>query len=280
MPLPIPPHEPRSLETLHRHYQIEKELADRLRDAPRVQRRRLYGEVYDEYFRRVDLPGLDAASRADVVRLEAMAVEPFLDENSVFLEIGAGDCAVSLYIASKVRRAFALDASAQTAAQERSEEGFGLVIAETLPLADASVDVAYSCHFLEHLHPEDADEHLAEVRRVLRPGGCYVCVTPSRLWGPHDTSRYFDEVPTGFHLREYTHAELARRMYRAGFGRVDALRGIGEPARRSSLLPYSLVENTLDLLPVGVRRRVMDRFLLSGRPPFRPLEQVKVIGTV
>ena len=38
---------------LREHYLIERELADRLRSAPRSERGALYSELYDELFRRV-----------------------------------------------------------------------------------------------------------------------------------------------------------------------------------------------------------------------------------
>lgn len=40
-----------------------------------------------------------------------------------------------------------------------------------LPLPDASVEVLYSSHMLEHLDPEDARRFLGEARRLLAPGG-------------------------------------------------------------------------------------------------------------
>lgn len=43
--------------------------------------------------------------------------------------------------------------------------------ARRLPLPDASAGVAYSSHMLEHLAPALARMFLAEVRRVLAPGG-------------------------------------------------------------------------------------------------------------
>jgi SAM-dependent methyltransferase len=39
---------------------------------------------------------------------------------------------------------------------------------------------------MEHLHVEDAEAQLQEIHRVLRPGGHYVCTTPSVITGPHD----------------------------------------------------------------------------------------------
>ena len=48
-----------------------------------------------------------------------------------------------------------------------------------LPLADQSVDLAYSVEVLEHL--EDQFFFLREVHRVLRPGGRFVLTTPNVL---------------------------------------------------------------------------------------------------
>jgi predicted SAM-dependent methyltransferase len=45
------------------------------------------------------------------------------------------------------------------------------------PFTDASVDFLYSSHLLEHLFKEDAVRLLAEMRRVLKPGGrLRICV--------------------------------------------------------------------------------------------------------
>lgn len=284
MPWPIPPTEPRGRDALRRHYEIERDLAERLRGASRDERRRLYGAVYDEYFRRrAELPGPgdDPEARRRVVELEARALEPLLRPRAVFLEIGAGDGALALHMASRAGRVYAVEASAEAVAGLEPPANFELRVSGSiaLDLADASVDLAYSCHFLEHLHPDDARDHAAEVRRVLRPGGAYLCVTPNRLWGPHDISRYFDDVPTGFHLREYTHGGLASLLRRAGFRRAAVLRGPGpRPARPAPVWPRALAEGVLDRMPVALRRRLLA--LLSGRrqAPFRLLEQVKVVG--
>jgi predicted SAM-dependent methyltransferase len=37
-----------------------------------------------------------------------------------------------------------------------------------------SVDLAYSNQLMEHLHPDDASEQLANVYRALKPGGVTV----------------------------------------------------------------------------------------------------------
>src|SRR5678816_1132297 len=43
----------RTVAQLWEQYQVEKELAARLRDAPPLERRKLYSSVYDELFRRI-----------------------------------------------------------------------------------------------------------------------------------------------------------------------------------------------------------------------------------
>jgi hypothetical protein len=60
---------------------------------------------------------------------------------------------------------------------------------------------------------------------VLRQNGTYLCVTPSRLNGPHDISKYFDDEATGLHIKEYTNAELQALFLAAEFFRLLRLCG-------------------------------------------------------
>ena len=86
----------RSDNRIVEHYAIERELAARLRAAPANERARVYGEVYDELFRRVpDHPQLaiDPAQRDREVSKKLHFVSRFLDHRSCLMEIGAGDCA-------------------------------------------------------------------------------------------------------------------------------------------------------------------------------------------
>ena len=58
-----------------------------------------------------------------------------------------------------------------------------------LPFSSSSVDCCYSEHFLEHLYPEEAELHLTEVRRILKPRGVYRIVVPAGSALLRNTSR-------------------------------------------------------------------------------------------
>ena len=285
MPLAVPSNEPRTLDELRRQYEIERELARRLREAPALERRRLYGEIYDEIADRLpDQPMVrqseDPAARDRNVALQTSLLEPFLDSGVRFLELGAGDASLAAGLASRVRTAIVVEASRRLIDPAGLPPGLSVVHGDAtrIDLDEGSVDVAYSCHFLEHLHPDDTPTHLAEILRVLVPGGVYVVVTPHRIWGPHDISRYFDEEPRGLHLREYGYGDLAALLRKAGFARLAALRGIGRPPEPTSILPHRMAEALVSWLPPRARRGLLERLFRGYPPPFRPLEQVKIAG--
>jgi ubiquinone/menaquinone biosynthesis C-methylase UbiE len=78
----------------------------------------------------------------------------------------------------------------------------------SLPLNDACIDVIVSANLLEHV-PDD-QRALAQMRRILRPGGRAVIVVPV---GPH-LYDYYDRLLG--HQRRYARRELATKANRAG----------------------------------------------------------------
>jgi SAM-dependent methyltransferase len=217
----------RDLATLRAHYEVERELADRIRRAPAAERPGLYRTLYNELFRRVpghpqntwrENPEQQATRTAEQLRL----LRPFLTKDSTYLEIGAGDCYLTRTVAREVKFAYGVDVSDVISASAERPGNFEQLLTDgtNLPVQDGTVTVAYSNMLVEHLHPDDFTQHLREVARVLAPGGVYVCRTPHRYTGPQDISQYFDREATGFHLKEYSYGELAGRFRAAGFGSV------------------------------------------------------------
>jgi SAM-dependent methyltransferase len=273
--VPIARGERRSEAQLREQYLIERELADRLRSARREERRRLYTAVYDELYRRVPHHPMNHPSQSGRglgIGRDLAFLRRFLRPSSVFMEIGAGDCALSCAVAPSVRRVVAIEVSEEIMRLTPPAENVERVLSDgtSIPVPDGSVDVAFSDQLMEHLHPDDAAEQLRNIHRSLAPGGVYLCITPNRLYGPRDISGYFDDVASGFHLREYTAADLSALMRSVGFSRLRFYAG----ARRwYARVPSMLVlgaERALSALAVPTRRR------LAGAAPMRALLGVRL----
>lgn len=260
----------RSPEQLREQYEVERRLATRLKGATREERKSLYGSVYDELFKSVPHhPQLTRKENAEqemrqgLIHGLAELLARFVDADTRFLEVGAGDCQLSLHVARKARQVFALDVSEQISRNEAVPANFKLILSDgcSVPLDPASLDVAFSHQLLEHVHPEDALEQLRNVHAALAPGGYYICITPSSFSGPHDISKYFEDVPGGFHLKEYSTAELVRVFKEAGFTRFRTFFWSKGILLRIPVGPILAVEALMGLLPRSWQRR-----LASGYP--------------
>jgi SAM-dependent methyltransferase len=272
--------ETRTPERLREHYLVERQLADRLRQAGRTERAALYSAVYDELFQRVpDHPQLtrkaSPTAQAHAVETRLHLLSRFLGPTSVFMEIGPGDCSLSLAVAKRTRRVYAVDVSAEITRQRSLPDNFELIICEgaSIPVPPGSVDVAFSYQLIEHLHPVDAQEHVENVYRALAPGGCYVCVTPNRLNGPHDISRFFDTEARGFHMKEYTNSELTSLFKERGFSSVQQLCGARGRLFLVPTGPVRSLERTISPLPFAWRSRI------AKGPVIRQLLGVTIVAT-
>ena len=267
----------RTAAEIREHYEIEKQIAGRLRRSTFEERKSLYTEAYDELFRRlphhpmlVDYSPEDKRRQLakDVRRLEAL-----ITPETVYLEIGPGDCAVAFEIARRAKKVYAIDVSSEITKTTDAPRNFELILSDgtTIPVEAESIDVAFSNQLMEHLHPDDAARQLENVFRALKPGGTYFCITPNRLSGPHDISRDFDATACGLHLKEYTVAELDALFRRAGFSKTRVftdISGIFLP-----VLPYKIVEKLLAALPHGLRK------MLTFNKVVRFLLGVKLVAT-
>lgn len=115
------------------------------------------------------------------------------------------------------------------------------------PIADGSLGTVFASNFLEHFTIEDGAAILAQVNRVLRPGGRFIAVQPNFRLEPR---RYFDD---------YTH----RTAYTDNSFR-DFLKSLN----------WKIVHSEPRFVPFSMKSRLptaewLIRFYLSL--PFRPL---------
>lgn len=245
-------------DRLRAHYEIERELAERLRASQPEERGSLYSEVYTELFARLsDHPqhNTDPEKRQRNTAIQVAFLLPLLPSSAIFVEVGCGDAAVTQAVAAHVQEAVGIDVTGALIDSTIAPANFQFARSNgtNLPLVDGAVDLVYSNQLMEHLHPDDAQQQLKEVIRVLRPGGRYICSTPNRLTGPHDISCYFDYQPRGFHLREYDHTSLAQMFWSAGFRSIRAVVAVKGRRMTLPIRPVSFVEQLLTGLPPQVQ---------------------------
>lgn len=101
---------------------------------------------------------------------------------------------------------------------EKYLEDFEVQIAnfeqERFPFTDGSFDVVFSKSVIEHLH--NPENFIKECRRVLKPGGRIIVMTPD--WQSHRYVFYGDHT----HVQPYVKAGLVRALEMYGFNSAQA----------------------------------------------------------
>ena len=262
--------DPRTPERLRHHYEVEKELGDRIRNSTREERTELFSRLYDELFERVpDHPRLvrretPEDSRRGVEARMAILADQLAPEKTL-VEIAPGDCRLAYAACEKVAKVIGIDISDQRASGEEAPENFELVVYDgyQLDLDAGCADVAFSYQFLEHLHPDDVPLHFEMVHRVLKQGGCYIFDTPHAHSGPHDISRHFSSTPEGFHLKEWTYREMFEVLRKAGFSQAYTFRSRRARMSKSFNALTLLLEGITGALPRSLSMPLRTRLFLG-----------------
>jgi SAM-dependent methyltransferase len=259
----VPSDDGRTVEKIIEHYTLEKELAARLLNSDKKERKHLYTSLYNQLFQKITHhPQISRKINASASQIEVQRkmnlIERYLHADTVFLEVGPGDCKLSFQVAQQVRKVFAVDVSQEITRNAEIPANFELIISDgcDIPVKENSISVAYSNQLMEHLHPEDAYEQLQGLFRCLKSEGVYICITPNRLAGPHDVSKYFDSVSTGFHLREYTNQELHNLFTQIGFSRITTYAGGKGIYFKCPIVLTICCEAILSRIPLTFRYRV------------------------
>jgi ubiquinone/menaquinone biosynthesis C-methylase UbiE len=192
------------------------------------------------------------------------------------LDWGAGWGQTSLLLRAHEVRVVAYDVENKGAARDLLR-GAGAPYVVTsgpgLPFADAAFDAVLNCGVLEHVEDERAT--LAELRRVLRPGGrLFTYHLPNRHAYTEWLGRRFGRF---HHERTYTRREATALFERAGF-RVEGCRAFhmlprnvwGRLSERLPMAPwtgvaYDRVDAAVTRIP-GIRRVATAWAVVADRP--------------
>lgn len=153
-------------------------------------RRALKGDVreeWDAHWARLARPASTFGRIASLVREQVLSravlsyVEKYLPRDGVLVEMGCGSAESSARIPRSVRHLAALDFSAGALRQASTAGIFDSFVQgdlERLPFGSATIDGAWNLGVLEHFEQEKGIRVLAELKRVLKPGGTAILFWP------------------------------------------------------------------------------------------------------
>lgn len=158
-------------------------------------------------------------------------VDSSLPRGGTVLDVGCGTGTFAIAFAAERPDAevIGIDGDPQILALAKAKEGAGRVswnegLAGELPFEDGSADVVTMSLVLHHLLPDQKREALAEIRRVLRPGGSFHIVD----WGlPHDpimsAAFFVTQAIDGFdRTADHRAGRLPAFLAEAGFDEVES----------------------------------------------------------
>lgn len=150
--------------------------------------------------------------RAKVWRALCRYLQKWVDPKAGSLDLGAGYGEFSRFIESAPGQKWALDLNPELPAHwGDSVRPLIQPALDPLPIASASLGTVFASNFFEHFTADEGQQILAEVRRVLKPGGRFIAVQPNFRLEP---GRYFDDYT---HKTAYTDAGFSGLLAASGF---------------------------------------------------------------
>jgi 2-polyprenyl-3-methyl-5-hydroxy-6-metoxy-1,4-benzoquinol methylase len=262
--------------TQYQQFLLERELAKKLLHTTVNERKTAYKKLYSEFFDKFPKASYDSIGNiTHKIEWQMKFLKPFLHQNSFFVEIGAGNCLLSLEVSKKVKQVVAYEVAESVPHIDNIPQNFCLKVFDGVDFheLDNSIDLVYSNDVFEHLHIEDTFHHVNQYYKMLNKGGKLVIVTPNSLTGPHDISRNFSTKPEGFHMKEYTYLELREILVSNGFRKIKAFAG------HKKLSYFTInIRLIIALEKIYSTLSLSLRYKLKNNPILLKLFAIKIVG--
>lgn len=191
-----------------------------------------------ETFRMVEWPYIEAMLGDGRQRLAAAVAAGNAANRPVKLHLACGHVPIPGFLNIDISR-WAADF-----AEANPDQYFLLpTVGVTLPLPDNSVDFIFHEDFIEHIGQLDQISFLAEMHRILRPGGIHRVNTPNLIWTMMTRSD-FSKGAAGVYVgeRQHEHVALFSPAQLAEVARMVGYREIHFNARGKSISPHAIVD--------------------------------------
>lgn len=129
-------------------------------------------------------------------------------EGKTVLDAACGTGYGTKLLSERAKKVVGIDIDAEVVKHLQKEEmekvSFACMPVEAMTFADNSFDVVVSFETIEHIEETAQKAFLAEVRRVLKPGGCLIISTPN----VDVLKETFKDYYNPFHVKELTRVEF------------------------------------------------------------------------
>lgn len=218
-------------DMIYLHWELEKKLANTLRQSKKRDRWKVTTDCYREFYNQ--LPWLKELNHSvDTHFFEKRArVMSRLMGTSVkrIYEIGSGTGRILSRLAGEGHLCRGMDIfTARGLEDKKDQSNLTIGVSDGVHLdrfeRTRSFDVVFSENVIEHLHPDDLFEHFQSVYSLLDKGGKYILKTPHVFSGPHGLEKIFGlKILQGFHLKEYSYCEIRALAFQSGFRSIKAV---------------------------------------------------------
>jgi SAM-dependent methyltransferase len=201
-------------------------------------------------------------------KAELESLKSHFPRGSLVLELGGGSGYQAAILFSWGSQVHSIDVATRPDPRSQQYGGQYYTVStydgQNIPVTDSSFDIVYSSHVL--YHAVDTDSMLAEIRRVLRPGGTAIHVLPSASWRLWTTLAHYPNLVRKLLMRPGREANVSESTRKPPPPPVSnaaphaaSPHPAGRPNRSSNSSPSTAAPQRLSLLRKA-------RLLLTVRP--------------